>query len=63
MKNTLANTKSFVKKHKTAILVTSAIIVTTVVVRKLDDEAYSSLFEFVSDKGLVDEYINSFEEI
>jgi hypothetical protein len=62
MKNTLANTKTFVKKHKTTILVTSAIIATAVVVRKLDDGVIDSLSDFIDAKGLTDEYLTSLVE-
>lgn len=62
MKNTLATAKKFVKKHKTTILVTSAVVATAIVVRKLDNGVIDSLTDFIDDKGLTDEYINQLVE-
>lgn len=58
VKNAAASTKNFVIKHKTAIAVTAAVATTAVVVVKLHEQQSNIRDEFLTERGLMDEFNN-----
>ncbi len=58
VKNTLSKTTNFVARHKTKIAVAVTAATAVVVTRKIVGTAVENHAEFLTEKGLLDEYQN-----
>lgn len=59
MKNPIESTKKFVSKHRVGIAIAVTAVVTTAVAFKATRAGVADFQNFLTEKGLFDEYYNS----
>lgn len=59
VKKAAVSTRNFVAAHKTPIVIVATAATTVAAMRVLTQGALKEAYEFIEDKGLMDDFVNS----